>query len=118
VKAELKRIHSPDVYTLENFEPNEADKFGILLQLMVGPVNTEGEESFDLMVCTPKWLSDNYGKTDIVFGRHYLIVFEYDYDAIYSKLKSIIESIDADNWEDLGLLIGRIAKWEFEDYQN
>jgi hypothetical protein len=117
MKAELKSIHSPDIFDLGKFDPNEKDNFGILLQLMVSPKNGKGEESFDIMVCTPQWLIRNYQKSDMIFGRHYLIVFEYDYPKIYDKLKEYIGGIEGDTWNEIALKIGRIGKWEFEDYQ-
>ena len=86
MRAQLKRLHSPDVYDLETFAPEPADDFGFLLQVMVGPEGVEGEESFDVMVCTPEWLKRNFKTSDIVIGRHRLIVFEYDYPRLKSFL--------------------------------
>ena len=117
MKAKLKYIHSPDIPDLPAFVPQNQDSFSILLQLMVSPFDGEGEESFDLILCTPKWLMENHKISDIIIGRHYLIVFEYNYPGIYNKLKRIIENIDEKNWDEIGLKIGRIGKWEFEDYQ-
>ena len=117
MKAELKRIHCPDIFDLEKFYPDQKNVFGILLQLMVSPDNSEGEESFDVMLCTPEWLTKTYKKSEMIFGRHYLIVFEYDYQRIYAKLKDYVEGIKGDTWEEIASKIGRIGKWEFEDYQ-
>ena len=116
MRAELKRIHSPDVADLETFRPAKDDDFGLLLQLVVAPKNGEGEESFDTMLCTPKWLIRNHQKSDIVFGRHHLIVFEYNYPEIQNELKRFVESVEADNWDEITTEIGRIGRWEFEDY--
>jgi hypothetical protein len=52
MRAQLKRIHSPDVQDLSACVPEVRDRFGFLLQMMVGPKGSEGEESFDLCVCT------------------------------------------------------------------
>jgi Immunity protein 8 len=64
-----------------SFQPTEIDNFGFLLQILVGPEEGIGEESFDVMVCTPRWLIENHSPEDIVSGRHMLIMFRYDYRA-------------------------------------
>ena len=117
MKAEIKALHSPDVHDLVNYSPKEEDSFCFLLQVLAGLKNEEGEESFDILVCTPKWLIDKHDRKDVVFGRHRIIVFEYDYQRLLTTLKIYIESLDESNWTELGKKIGRIGKWEFEDYR-
>lgn len=118
MRAILKNVYSPDIdVPLSDFFPASPDNFGFLARLIVGDGNMSGEETFDVMVCTPQWLSANHKVSDIVIGRHYIIVFEYNYLRIFSKIKSIVEGTQADSWEEIGLIIGRLGKWEFEDYR-
>jgi hypothetical protein len=115
--AELKRLHSPDVYDLRNFVPEIIDNFGFLLQAMIGPKGVDGEESFDIQVCTPKWLSDRQDPSDVVIGRHYLIVFGYDYDRLVNVIANFCEECSGKTWQEIAMRLDRLGKWEFEDYQ-
>lgn len=118
MKAEIKILFSPDIEeALKDYQPEKADSFGFNLRMIISPKGEEGEESFDLMVCTPDWLKENYSNNEVIFGRHFLIVFQYDYQAIYNKLAEYINNIEANTWDKIGSLIGRIAHWEFEDYK-
>ncbi len=117
MRAELKHILSTSFDNLSDYSPEYEDNFSIFVQLIVGPANAEGEESFGVTICTPKWLIKNNKVSDIIVGRHYLIVFEYDYPRIYNKLKRLVEDTTGDTWEEIALKIGRIGMWEFEDYQ-
>ena len=58
MKAELKRIHSPDA-DLDVYYPEDPENFSLFLQLMIGPEGEDSEESFDILICTPKWILDN-----------------------------------------------------------
>jgi hypothetical protein len=116
MKAEVKYFHSPEIEDLVNYQPEIQDNFCFLLQMMVGLKDVESEESFNITVCTPKWLLNNYGNNDIIFGRHYLIVFQYDFNRISEKLTSFVNSLDENNWSELAEKISRIGFWEFEDY--
>ncbi|MES2388674.1 MAG: immunity 8 family protein [Bacteroidota bacterium] len=116
MQAEIKYLHSPDIFDLEKFSPETPDCFGFLLQIMAGPVNNPGCESFDITVCTPLWLIQNNKPADILFCQHYLIVFEYSFANIQQKLNKYISVLNGNTWKDLALQIGRIGKWEFEDY--
>jgi hypothetical protein len=118
MKAKLKNIYSTDIdVQLSDYRPAYQDNFGFLARLIIGEEKMGGEESFDVLICTPQWLISNHNTTDIIIGRHHLIVFEYNYERIYSKLKSLIEGIELSTWNEIGLIVGRIGKWEFEDYK-
>lgn len=118
MKAVLKHVYSYDIdESLENYTPSIADNFGLNIRLIVGEKNLGGEESVDVFLCTPRWLQDNHSKSDIIVGRHYIIVFEFNYERIFNQLKKIIENITADDWEKIGIKLSQIGIWEFEDYQ-
>jgi len=117
MRAELKRLHSPDVENLESYVPNQINNFGFLLQVMAGPKNAPGEESFDVVVCTPDWLKRQYKSSDVVVGRHYLIVFEYDYGRLRRFLQEYCEQCFGETWPEVANKLNRLGKWEFEDYQ-
>ena len=116
MKAELKRVHSPDVQDLERYIPENPENFGFLLQAMIGPEGTEGEESFDIEVCTPKWLEEIYGPEDVVIGRHHLIVREYNYARLVGVIKKYLQQCSGEDWTQIGKKVSRLGKWEFEDY--
>ena len=116
MRAIIKSFHSPGIDDLQYFKPEIDDNFCFLLQLMIGPENEDGEESFDIEVCTPKWLLSNYEKSEILFGRHLLIVFEYNFEQISNKIKKFIERCSGHDWNEVAKQISLIASWEFEDY--
>jgi hypothetical protein len=118
VRAEIKGIISPDVGDLSVYSPNDPDVFGFLAQLLIGPKHAESQESFEVMVCTPKWLSENFPKDRIVLGCHHLIVFEYNYRALMKYLNRYVETLDGETWHELAQKLTRLGAWEFENYQN
>lgn len=116
MNAELKRLHSPDIYDLESFKPENPEVFGFLLQAMIGPEGKDGEESFDIEVCTPRWLEETYGIDAAIIGRHHLIVREYNYEKIVSTIKSFLRHCSGDSWSEVAEKVSRLGRWEFEDY--
>lgn len=116
MNAELKRLHSPDIYDLESYQPDNPGMFGFLLQAMVGPEGKDIEESFDIEVCTPRWLEEAYGIDEVVIGRHHLIVREYNYQRIVAAIKDFLRDCSGGNWNEVAEKVSRLGKWEFEDY--
>lgn len=116
MQVELKSLHSPDVRDLENFTPKISNNFSFLLQLMIGPQGKEGEESFDVEICTPMWLKTNYKSDDIVIGRHQIIIQKYDYDRLVQFINKYLTSCTGETWSDIVPKLSRLGRWEFEDY--
>lgn len=55
MKAILQNIYSTDLdVPLTDYQPVHSDNFGFLARLIVGEEKLGGEESFDVMICTPQ----------------------------------------------------------------
>jgi hypothetical protein len=115
LRANLRRLHSPDVDDLRTWIPGDED-FAVFVQMMVGPSGSAGEESFDLTVCTGGWLTARAEAEGVVDARHHLIVGEYSYDDIESYLARRVNACEAATWPAVAALVGRVGRWEFEDY--
>lgn len=116
MKAELKRVHSPDIDDLKNYKPENPKHFAFLLQAMIGPQGMDGEESFNIEVCTPQWLEETYDVEDVVIGRHHFIVREYNYERIIRTIEDFIQDCSGNSWTEVAEKVSRLGMWEFEDY--
>jgi hypothetical protein len=116
VRATVRRFHSPDA-DLETYVPSDPEDVGLLVQIMAGPEDKPGEESFDVVVCTPRWLYRWVREDGPLVGRHHLVVESWDAARIRLFLTDAVESEEAPTWQELAVKIGRIGKWEFEDYR-
>lgn len=115
MKPILKRLHSPDA-DVERFTPDDPDNFGLLVQLMIGPEGVEGEESFDVVVCTPQWLEGVAENGRVVSLRHHVLVHHYDLAAIVQFVEEFLSDIEGANWPEVAAIVARLGRWEFEDY--
>jgi hypothetical protein len=116
VQPVLKRLHSPDIFDLESFSPADPTCFSFLLQAMFGPAGSEGEESFDIVVCTPRWLSAEVERKGIVDGRHHLIVGQFDFAQVSAFLSEYAKTCAGKTWREVAVKLARLGHWEFEDY--
>lgn len=117
MNIEIKSIHSPDIDDLLEYQPEKTDNFSFLLQLFIGPKNEKGEESFNLVVCTPKWLIEHHQKDEILMGYHYLLMFEYNFERLMGWLQQYVSSCTGHTWNECAKKLSRLGKWEFENYK-
>lgn len=118
IQARLRRLHSPDATDLEQYQPPDAEHFGLLIQAMIGPEGQPGEESFDFLVCTPSWLAALIRDKRYAFGRHYLFLSRYDYAVLYQAIRQVCEQATGEDWHAVAAYLSRYGKWEFEDYND
>lgn len=117
MRAELKRLHSPDA-DLKSYRPGPEADFSILLQAMIGYEGGDAEESFSFVVCTPGWLRDLCLKSGgPIFGASHMVVDAFDYYEIEAALKRLCRSIEGRDWGELAGKLSRYGAWEFADYK-
>jgi Immunity protein 8 len=102
----------PETYT--STDPHD-DAFW--LRMIVGPPDGPGEESFDVLVCTPVWLARVVAEEGPQIGRHRLIVDSLDLQRAEAFLRHQVERLDAPTWDGLAEKISRLGYWEFENYK-
>jgi hypothetical protein len=102
--------------SLETYCPEDPKCFGLWVEMRVGPDNEEGAHDYRFIVCTPDWIKQEYGWEKSVWGRHMLIVFNYDLNLIAERVRSYVESCTGKDFWEMAQKISRIALWEFEDY--
>lgn len=117
MKATVRHLHSPDA-DLETFSPEDPEDVGLLVQVIAGPADGPGEESFDIVVCTPAWLDRQVRRSGPLLGRHHLVVARWDGDEVRRFVTRLVEAEHAADWPALAERLGRYGHWEFEDYQD
>jgi len=117
MRAELKELHSPDVHDLATFVPDDPARFCVLIQLIAGPEGEPGEESFDVVVCTPAWLSDQVRAHGPFSGRHHLVVETFDWPVLREYFANLVRGCEGRDWREVATKLSRHGAWEFEDYR-
>jgi hypothetical protein len=115
MRAELRRMHSPDVPDIRAWSPDQGEP-AILVQLMVGPEGQPGEESFEVTLCTAEWLAQRARSEQIVDCRHHVVVGEYGFDDVERYFQRRVAACEGPTWQDVAAKVGRLGRWEFEDY--
>lgn len=111
-RSYIINYHSPDI-DLNTFVPTVADDFGFLLQLFIGEINSDGEECFDVFVCTPKWIELNYDKQTVLIGLHTIIVREFNFPKLMKAIEELV-CIDGVSWEAISDQIRYIGLSELD----
>lgn len=117
MRAVVRSVHATDV-DVDSYVSIDPERDGVWIRLIVGPADGPGEESLDVLVCTPLWLRDVVKKEGPQIGRHRLIVDPFDLSEAIPFLTARCEAVEADDWSALLEKLGRLGLWEFEDYRN
>ena len=115
-RARVRAIYTSNMDDLARYVPQDPERFCVSVRAMVGPETGEGEESFDISVCTPKWLEYVCQRDGFVIGRHYLMVNDYNVPHLKKLIVQLIEKCEGSSWREAAEKVGRIGYWEFEDY--
>lgn len=112
--AVVRSIASDDV-GIGDFAPGDPACFALNLRIQIGSDGAPGADDFELCVCTPKWLEQTIWAPR--WGRHLLIVREYDRSAIETCIRNYAAKCSGDDWDDIAKRLARNLSWEFEDYR-
>ena len=110
MKARIEAVNS----TYENWG-DEYDYFWISIEVAVGPDGEKGEEFYTFSVTSPKRLEGLLQRNAVEFGRGLIIMKDYNYEIVKSKIIARISSLEGKTWDELSMKIAKYARWEYDD---
>ncbi len=111
----MRSVSSADA-DLDTYRPDDPLDAGVTVRFLVGPHDGPGEESFDVVLCTPRWLSGRVQVTGPLLVRHHVVMEPFDLRLGVEQVTRLMQSVSADDWAGVGEKLARIGQWEFEDY--
>lgn len=80
-------------------------------------------QSFQLNVCSPRWLDEHFGTSDlpgfaagdprVLFGHDFLLMRSWDYSALLRAITDVCDALEGPTWEALAEQLDRYLPWEF-----
>ena len=117
MKMVIRDIRSPDVRDLATWEPDDPSDFMVLVEVSAGRIDGPGEELFGIEVATPAFLAGEISRRGPLFGRHFLFVERWEWPRIEATIREYVDGLTGETWSELAGKLGRIGRWEFEDYR-
>jgi hypothetical protein len=127
IRADLKLILAFDVDhgsvdDVASYRPKDENRFAVQLSLLVGTPENDFGDTFEIIVCSPRWLLENLdahwpayrlGSGAVLPGRDLWLMKHWDYDRVKQSVNQILGSVTAETWDDLANWLGRHLSWEY-----
>src|SRR6266487_3639063 len=94
-------IDATDESRLENYKPDSPDDFSYLLTIDICALDGGGVATFDVQVCTPKWLARRVEEEPIINGLHVIVVQKHDAQSLRSFIENYVNSLSGGTWSDI-----------------
>ena len=108
---------SPDIDNVWIWTPEESKEVCFLLEINIGFEGSTGTDLYQVMVATPEGLKEKKKSDNIIPGRHYIIILEYDWETIESYITKLVESCSSETEEETNNKLCRFFHWEYEDHE-
>jgi hypothetical protein len=108
----LKSLSSPDIDPPAL--PAEPTRCAVFVEAEIGPLGEDtGADLFSFTVATPSALLDG---ADVRWGRGYLIVERFSWEAVERAIGKLLMHADRATWAESAAELAKELHWEFEHY--
>ncbi|MFF2909420.1 Imm8 family immunity protein [Paenibacillus sp. NPDC057934] len=80
----------------------------------IGTRESNACDNFDFTVISPRALEKKLSTTNLIHGRAYFILMEFNYQVLKERLNSIVSSCQGETWDEIALKLSPYFYWEYE----
>ncbi len=112
---ELKDCYSTDRDEIWKWNPQTNADIKVDLSLDIGSIGEKGADLFQVVIISPEAMTLRWENDQCYWGRHYIIVKEWNWNRIYKFINDKVVSCSAPTWEEVAGKLSRHFAWEYED---
>lgn len=116
MRAVLKVLSSIDLPDGTSSPPDPTDCW-VVVTASIGIAGDDGSDNFTFYVSTPRRLERIVADESQLWGRHLLIVEQFDWVLVRNAIEKICDEVTGDTWDAIASRLSRYGAWEFEDYR-
>lgn len=109
--ARVKTIMSPDLDY--GSSPDDPENCCVLIEVEIGPSESEGAEVFSFEVVTPGAIQSLPAPSWL---RGYLLLPEFSWAGVEEAVNKLVTQCTGSNWDEVSNKLSRSLGWEFEGY--
>lgn len=99
------------------FQPDLPHNFFRWFDIDVGYEGEAASTTISVAVCTFTWLAHHYSNEGPRWGRHLLVVGQYDAHEIKSAIEAQVRACAGETWDETMKMLTRHFAWELEDHK-
>jgi hypothetical protein len=115
MRAQIRHLLTLDIDP-NTFAPEDPERFMFMVQMLAGPSDGPGEESFQFIVCTPGWLQDQVSREGPMLSTHHVIVGTYDWPALKTFFEQLASRCTGADWREAATKLSRHSDYEYADW--
>lgn len=110
---------SPDtgVVPFEEYQPPSWECFNILVAAEIGPDDGPGSDTFHLVACSPRWLTEQTRPKGFEFIQGVLLLDFWDAAIVRRAIDDVCLRTSGGSWSEIAISLSRFFQWEFADYR-
>ncbi len=116
LQPEVKWFNCVDHDPIENWVPG-TDSVSYNFTLAVGLVNDPACDNFQVLVCTPRGLSEVKASGILIGPAPPIVLSDYSWSAVVEETEERLRECRGSKWIEIQEMLRRQFRWEYEDYR-
>jgi hypothetical protein len=120
LRAELRKLyvlHDNGYRDIETFAPGDPTCFVVEVTALIGPAGLTGEEDFEFVVCTPKWLTREPLENGFRWGQDHLFVDAWDPVRVHQIFRDLCHQTTGPDWIYIAMHLSHFGQWQRDQYR-
>ncbi len=115
ILPEIKNIVSIDLGDGEL--PANIEDCAICCDVDIGIKGKEGADIFQVTIVTPKFLAHDVREEGYRWGKGYLIVDSFSWEAVERALEQLLSQSSGSSWIEVAKKLNKVLDWEFANLE-